>query len=133
MIGVLFAITHSTSTWSIAQEEKSKSVNQSVVKKITRIPFRGRIHSVDTEAMTVTLDGKVKKRTLQLTAKSKIVKNGKPASLGDALAGEEVGGQIIRHLDGREEVFSIRLGPKPESKKKIANEAVSKPQETSEH
>lgn len=131
VVSFLFTITHSTSTGSLAQEGKAKSAESSVVKKIVRIPFRGKIHSVNKEAMTITLDGKVRKRTLQLIAKTKIVKHGKPASFRDALVGEEVGGQIFRHPDGREEVYSIRLGPKPGSKKKSENKAASTRQKTS--
>ena len=95
-----------------------------------RIPFNGKIHAIDHEALTITLDGKERKRTIHLTKETRILKAGKPAKLVDALVGEEIGGQIIKTAEGKEEAVSLRLGPKPEPepKEKPQKEANAKQQ-----
>lgn len=86
-------------------------------KKSVRLPFRGKISSVDPAAKTITLDGKVKKRVIHITSQTRIAKYGKPAKLEDAVIGEEVGGQALRLASGREEALSLRLGPKVDPQK----------------
>lgn len=96
-------------------------------KKPVRLPFRGKIHSIDKTAMTITLDGREKKRTIHVTPQTRIAKAGKPAKLEDAVPGEEVGGQAIRIGNGREEAVSLRLGPKPDAKPKAKDDADEEP------
>jgi hypothetical protein len=79
-------------------------------KKAPRhIPFHGKIGAVDKEAKTL----KVGERTFHVTATTKIVKAGKPASFDDATVGEEVGGSYQSAEGGKLEVMSLRVGPKP--------------------
>jgi hypothetical protein len=87
-------------------------------KRADRIPFHGKIAAVDRTALTLTLEGKEKKRVIHLTPDTRMLKAGKPATLADAVVGEEVGGQTAKTLDGREEAISLRFGPKPESNRK---------------
>ncbi len=94
-------------------------------KRNDRIPFRGKINSVDKTAMILVLEGKEKKRTIKVTSQTRMTKAGKPATLNDAIAGEEVAGQSIKTTDGKEEAISVRFGEKPESaakEKKVKNE-----------
>ena len=77
-------------------------------------PFQGKISAVDTTAKTLTLAGKVKNRTITITAETKITKNGQPATLGDATVGEVVGGRAKVTAEGQFEALSLRIGPKPE-------------------
>jgi hypothetical protein len=98
------------------QEKAQSQQALTTEKKAVRVPFRGKIHSVDKAAKTVTLDGKEKKRVIHITPQTRIAKAGKPAKLEDAMVGEEVGGQALRNGDGKEEAVSLRLGPKPEAK-----------------
>lgn len=92
-------------------------------------PYRGKIASVDLDAKTVTLAGKVQTRTLIVTAQTRIHRDGQPAVLADAKNGEEVAGQCRRTEDGRLEAVSMRLGPKPpveERRSRKAKAAVEK-------
>jgi hypothetical protein len=93
------------------QKEKAGQISE---QKEKRFPFNGKLHSVDMKAMSITLTGKTKNRTLSLMKSAKIAKDGKPAGLKDAIPGEVVAGLLVRHPDGREEIQSLRLGPKPE-------------------
>ena len=65
-------------------------------KKQGVIPFRGKLASVDKSAKTIT----VGERTFQITSETKTMKAGKPATLDDAVVGEEVGGQYRKAEDG---------------------------------
>jgi hypothetical protein len=86
------------------------------------IPFRGKISAVDKAAKTVT----VGERKFHVLATTKVNKAGKPATLDDAVVGEDVGGAYLEGEGGRLELRSLRLGPpakkpKPEEKKPVAN------------
>lgn len=84
-------------------------------KKVTRnIPFHGKIDSVDTTAKSV----KVGERTFHVMADTKFTKAGKTATFDDAKAGEEVGGSYHEGANGKLQLTSLRIGPKPETKKK---------------
>ena len=87
-----------------AKEPKVKSI----------VPFHGKISAVNKTAKTITLEGKVNSRVIQITSETKIVKAGKPAVFDDATVGEEVGGRG-QQKDGKMEAVSLRIGPKSES------------------
>lgn len=118
VICAVLTFSHSPVVNASAQDAESVSKDPSAKLKATKIPFRGKLHSFDKESMSITLLGKTKNRTLRLIDTAKVVKGGKDSSLDEAVVGEDVGGQIIRYPDGREEVVSLRLGPKPEEEKK---------------
>lgn len=103
-----------------AQTERAKASSASDAKetKAARIPFSGKLNAVDKAAMSITLEGKTKKRTIRITPQTRIVKAGKSATLEDAAIGEEVGGQATKNAEGQEEAVSLRLGPKPEGESK---------------
>ena len=84
-------------------------------------PYTGRILSIDPDSRTVTLSGKKPNRILIVTARSKIIKDGAPATLKDAKVGDEIGGQLRTFPDGRHEAVSLRIGPKPESPEKTGS------------
>ena len=75
------------------------------------MPFNGKIRSVDKTAKTITLD-REKSNVLQITSQTKLVKDGKPAVFDDITVGEVVGG-VAHEKDGKLEVSSLRVGPKP--------------------
>ena len=75
------------------------------------LPFRGKIDSVDKQAKTV----KVGERVFQITSDTRIMKDGKPATLDDAKAGEEVGGAYREGSDKKLNLVSLRLGARPEA------------------
>jgi hypothetical protein len=94
-------------------DEKPAAAEASKATKPKQAPYYGKLFSVDKAAQTITLDGKTKKRTFQVTAKTKIMKDGKAATLNEAKAGDEVGGSAREVSEGKWEATSLRLGPKP--------------------
>ncbi len=77
-------------------------------KKQTAGPFRGKLAAVDKTAKTITMG----KRTFQITAETKIFKAGKPATLEDAVLGEEVSGGFKTTEDGKLLATKVNFGPK---------------------
>ena len=94
---------------------KASSASDAKEKKIAPIPFNGKLGAVDKTAMSITLEGKAKKRTIRITPQTRIVKAGKAATMDDAAVGDEVGGQAVKNAEGQEEAVSLRFGPKPEA------------------
>lgn len=92
---------------------------EGAAKKVDRpLPFHGTISSVDKDAGTVTLKGQTSTRVFHTSADTRIVKNGKPATLADAVVGEVIGGSYRKAADGQLNAISLRLGPKPEDSAK---------------
>src|SRR6266542_1390773 len=65
--------------------------------------FRGKIDAVDKTAKTI----KVGERTFQVTAETRMMKAGKPATLDDAVVGDEIGG-TYKEADGKLNAVSLR-------------------------
>ena len=106
---MLVAVFAATVTFPMyAADEKPADKKETAARAI---PFRGKIASVDKQAKTV----KVGERTFQITADSKIMKAGKPATLDDATVGEDVGGQYREGADKKLNVVSLRIGPRPDA------------------
>jgi hypothetical protein len=89
---------------SIAAEAKPAA---STTAKKKPLPFHGNVGQVDRTANSV----KVGKRVFFVTPETKVMKNGKQASLADAVPGDEVGG-AYRDVGGRLVLVTLRLGPK---------------------
>ncbi|HEY1718979.1 MAG TPA: hypothetical protein VGH42_11900 [Verrucomicrobiae bacterium] len=70
--------------------------------------FRGTVSTIDTNAMTLT----VETRTFDITSDTKITKDGQPATLGDGAVGEPVSGAYKKGDDGKLNATSIRFGAK---------------------
>ncbi len=72
-------------------------------------PFHGRLAAVDKTAKTI----RIGKSTYRLTAETRITKGGKPATLEDAVVGEETAGYVKPNENGEMTASSVRFGPKP--------------------
>ena len=72
-------------------------------------PFHGNLKAVDAAAKTIT----VGTLTLQITADTKITKDGKPATLADGVVGEPVGGAYTKTADGKLNALVVHFGAKP--------------------
>ena len=96
-----------------------KKASPKAEKKDARIPFHGKLAAVDKKDKTIT----VGERTFQITADSKLSKGGKPATLDDAVVGEEVGGNYQKGSDGKLKVGTVRFGPKHEGEAKKSGDA----------
>src|SRR5438552_9142035 len=77
-----------------------------------QIPFRGKVGAVDKTAKTVTLEGKEKSRTFQITSATKITQDGKPAVIDDIIVGQTVGGSAKQTAAGKWEVVTLNIGAK---------------------
>ncbi len=113
-IGLVAAFVAGATVTVQAQEKKVEAAAEG--KKERAIPFSGSINEIDQAAKTINI-GKTKKRTIQLTDKTKVMKDGKTATLADAKVGDVVGGSY-RDNAGKLEAASLRIGPKPEGASK---------------
>ncbi len=84
-------------------------------RKPAAYPFRGTLKAVDRDAMTLILAGKDKDRVIRITSQTRFTREGKPATLEDALLNGQVAGTVRKSADGRsEEAVTVRFGPAPE-------------------
>lgn len=112
------AVLLAAPTISSAQDkEKGKDKAGEKAKKDGTLPFNGKAVAVDKAAKTVKLSGE-KGRTIQVTATTRIVKGGSPATLDDLKEGEDVSGGFKTTADGKLEATVLNIGPRPPAKKK---------------
>lgn len=109
----MLAIAVAGMTVTLKAEDKPAADKKDPAKR-DNIPFGGKVTAVDKSAQTFT----VGKRTFQVIATSRIMKEGKPATFEDIKDGEEVGGQYKKSAEGKLEVLSLRIGAKPEGTEK---------------
>ena len=81
------------------------------------VAFHGKVKAVDKVAKTVTVEGKEKDRTVQVTSETKITRDGKPAVFDALAVGESVGGRAKENAGGKLEALSLSVGAKPEKPK----------------
>jgi len=80
--------------------------------KPKQMPFRGKVSAVDKTAKTITLEGKEKGRTFQITSATKITKDGKPSVLDEVTVGECVGGLAKGDAAGKWESLTLNVRAK---------------------
>jgi hypothetical protein len=91
------------------------------------LPFRGTVESVDAKAMTVTLAGREKQRVFNVTSKTRLEKDGKPATFADIKPGDAARGSFERGPEG-DNLLKATFGPAPGSApKKEKAEGEAKP------
>jgi hypothetical protein len=95
-----------------AQDTTTPPAENAPAKKHHALMFHGSVSAVDTTAMTLT----VGTNTVNVTSKTKIMKDGKPAALTDITVGDMVHG-AYKKADGKMEATVIHVG---EMKKKKA-------------
>ena len=81
-------------------------------KKHEGLVFRGTVSAIDAKAMTLT----VETRTFAVTSDTKIIKDGKSATLADGVVGEQVSGAYKKTDDGKLNATSVHFGAKVEKK-----------------
>jgi hypothetical protein len=92
--------------------------------KAKKIPFHGKLQSVDTTANTVTLESKKGPRVFHVTPETKITDGaGNPTTLTSAVVGEDTGGSYTKDASGTMMLNSLRLGAKAGSKAAAASAA----------
>lgn len=87
----------------------------------SRYPIRGKLRSVNLSAKTFTLSGASKDRVFVTDDMTVITKNGKPATLADAVPGDEVGGLAENLPDGKVLAIKVRFGPKTDEENQASN------------
>jgi hypothetical protein len=102
---------------SRAQDTSTNAPAVSAQKHRHGAPFHGTVSAVDANAMTLT----VGKLTVQVTSETKIIKDGKPATLADGVVGEPVRGYYKKDADGKLSATTVHFG----SKKKETSDAGS--------
>ncbi len=82
---------------------------------------------MDKVAKTILLEGPAK-RVIEITSQTRIMKNGKPATLEDAVAGDNVAGSYLKSPEGKLSAKTIRFGARkePTAQPAPANPADSK-------
>jgi Domain of unknown function (DUF5666) len=88
-------------------------------KKHDRSMFSGKLTSVDTNAMTLT----VGERTFEITSETIITKAGEPATLSDGITGETASIAFKKDADGKLTATTIHFGAKAEGEKKKKKKA----------
>ena len=101
----------------LADDHEKDEKQTATTKKNRPYPFRGKISAIDKKAKSITLQGKEKSRIFYLNKDTKIQKHGKPATLDDAVIGDEAGGSVVPDANGKLVLKSVRFGPKPTTEK----------------
>src|SRR5207237_9194280 len=83
----------------------------SAAAKLPPITFHGMIVSTDEKSKTFTIAGKEKSRSLKITDKTVVSKAGRPATIKEIVANEEVRGTYYKEPDGTMEARTVSLGP----------------------
>lgn len=89
------------------------------------LPLHGKVAAVDATAGTITIG----QLTINVTSETKIVKQGKPATIADITVGENITGQYKKDEAGKLNATVIHIGgkaDKSETKKKKAEKDATK-------
>ena len=78
------------------------------------IPYHGKVASVDSAAKTFTITTKKgESRVFKMTEETKYMKAGRPATMTEVVADQEVRGQYLKGDGGSMTAKSVMLGLKP--------------------
>jgi Cu/Ag efflux protein CusF len=83
--------------------------------------LRGTVGSIDKNAMTITVHGKSKDETLNVTSKTRIFADGKPAILSDAKEGENVVAEYHTNKEKAKDALTLRFGGSGSGAAKVEN------------
>jgi hypothetical protein len=97
-----------------APSAKQHSEKKEGAKKPIAGPFHGKLKAMDKAAKTITVGN----RTFHITSDTVINKAGKPATLNEAVIGEEVSGYVKPNDQGNLVATKLNIGPKVEPKAK---------------
>ncbi len=85
----------------------------------TKSKFHGPVSAVDTNAMTITVND----QTFTITDDTRMMRNGKAATLADIVVGEPAHGSYTKGADGKLDVTKVRFGKKAGGKGGSKNKA----------
>ena len=121
VIGLVTFLAAATTLNAQDASKKAKPEKKQTAPTPSALPFHGKISAVDNTAKTITLEGKEKNRTLQITSETKMTKDGKPATFSAAVAGEQIRGRYRKTPEDKLEAISVQFGAKPETTPKKKN------------
>lgn len=114
LAGILAAMVLSAPVRLMAEDTTDKSATPAKPKATA---FHGKLSAVDTSAKTITVEYKTQpKRTIEITSDTKIMKDGKPATLADGVVGEDVHGSYATGADGKLMAKAVSFGKGPAKK-----------------
>jgi hypothetical protein len=111
---ILAAVVVGMPIGALAQDKTAPTPTVPAAPDATKprpIPFRGKVGAVDLVNKTITLDEKTK-RTFEITSETKIMKANKPATLADAVVGENITGSYMKVTETKFVAKTVRLGVK---------------------
>ena len=106
--GLPLSVMAQSTNKTASTNKPAHSQQNSAVKKKAAHPFRGKLAAVDQVTKTI----KIGQSTYQITSQTRITKGGVPATLDDAVVGEEAAGYAAPTEDGKMAARSVRFGPK---------------------
>jgi len=95
LIAIAAAALLAVPTITRAQDATTNALSATAPAHKHGLPFHGKIAAIDTTAMTVTVGTQV----YNITSKTKITKDGNPATLADFAVGDLVGGYAKKEGD----------------------------------
>ena len=104
-------------------DQTSTNASVATPEKAASEKFNGAVTAVDTNAMTFTVGD----QTFNVTSESRLSKNGKPATLSDAVVGEPARGSYTTGSDGKLDVAKARFGKGGGKKKKKSDDSSATP------
>lgn len=97
-----------------AKDAPAKNEKEKAVSKMRPIPFRGKLSAVDKAGRTITVGA----RMFKIGSDTKLAKGTSrvPATLNDAVMGEEVTGSYVKDDSGKLTARSVYFGTRAPSK-----------------
>ena len=98
---------------AISRAQNAAASQTKPAKKAKALPFNGKVATVDTNAMTLT----VATLTFNITSETKISKGGTPATLSEIMVGDAVRGSYKKDDAGKLHATLIRDAKTPKAQK----------------
>ncbi|MGO8701412.1 MAG: hypothetical protein ACLQVY_27315 [Limisphaerales bacterium] len=107
---ILITATAITSLPVSAQSTNTPATTNAARAARRAVPsYRGKISAVDATGMTLTVTGRLGEFKVKVSSKTRITKDGKPATFSDAAEGLNAFGQGKKDADNNWEASTLRL------------------------
>ena len=108
LFSLIAAALVAASSVSRAEDSTNAPAATTPAPKKHSLPFKGKVASVDTNAMTFT----IKNTTIAITSETKITKDGTPAVFADITVGATVSGSYKKDAAGKLNAASVKITEK---------------------
>jgi len=109
-----------------AKTEKAAAKDKDKDKK-DGYPLYGQVVSINTRTLVIKGGEGKEDRKFTLSAATEILKDEKPATVADVVAGQWVGGYVEKAESGNDKLLKLNLSAKQKEEKKDAKEDAAKP------